>query len=96
LQEAKKEYTMAILFATSWEPSNKKFFLSNGIGCILFSMALSSIWILPSSKIDEEPISSGFYIKTLSDRWTIFIDLVWCSLILYNTYYHQLIYFGVL
>jgi hypothetical protein len=27
LKEAKKEYIIAILFAPSWEPTNKKFFL---------------------------------------------------------------------
>jgi hypothetical protein len=27
LQEAKKEYIIAILFAPSWDPANKKFFL---------------------------------------------------------------------
>jgi hypothetical protein len=50
LQEAKKEYIMAILFAPSWEPANKKFFLPGARGRILFSMALLSGWILPSSK----------------------------------------------
>jgi hypothetical protein len=49
LQEAKKEYIMAILFAP-WEPTNKKFFLPSASGLILFSMALLSRWILQSSK----------------------------------------------
>jgi len=50
LQEAKKENIMAILFTPSWEPANKKFFLPSARGRILFSMALLSRWILPSSK----------------------------------------------
>jgi hypothetical protein len=50
LQEAKKECIMAILFAPSWEPANKKFFLPSAGASIMFSKALFSRWILPSSK----------------------------------------------
>jgi len=50
LQEAKKEYIIAILFAPSWEPTNKKFFLPRTRGRILFSLALLTGWILLSSK----------------------------------------------
>jgi len=58
LQEAKKEYIMAILFAPSWEPANKKFFLPSGPMIFdLFLRIMSGFPSLPAPLVPYPPLN---------------------------------------